>query len=96
LPDDERVAGGLNYFACDGGELVDVEDPGDLGEQALHEAEVAVGDARDGGDGFGVGEVLGAEREAEALPVVGEDEEQFVGASDSYRCAKPMRLYSCG
>lgn len=73
----------MHYFARDCGELVDVEDPGDLGEQALHEAEVAVGDPRDDGDGFGVGEVLGAEREAEALPVVGEDEAQLVDAEGS-------------
>jgi hypothetical protein len=48
------------------GQLVDVEDAGDLDEDALDEAEVAVGDARDGGDGFAVGEVLGAERQSEA------------------------------
>lgn len=42
-------------------------------------SEVAAGDARDGGDGFGVGEVFGGQRE-EALPVVGEHEAQFVAA----------------
>jgi hypothetical protein len=51
-----------------------------LGEEAVDEAEVAVGDARDGRDRFGVGEVLGGQREAELVPVAREYEVQLVGA----------------
>ena len=58
-PDDEVLAGGLDDFVGDGGEVVDVEDAADLGEEAVHEPEVAAGDPSDGGDGFGVGEVVG-------------------------------------
>jgi hypothetical protein len=39
LADDEGVAGGLYDFAGHGRQLVDVEDPGDLREEALDEAE---------------------------------------------------------
>ena len=51
-----------------------------MGEEAVDEPEVAVGDPGDGGDRLGVGEVLGGEFEAERAPVVGEDEPQFVAA----------------
>jgi hypothetical protein len=79
LSDDESVTGGLDHFARDGRELVDLEDARDLGKEAVDEAEVAVGDASDGSDGFAVGEVVGAESQAEPLPVVGQDEAQLVG-----------------
>jgi hypothetical protein len=80
LADDEAFAGGFDDLARDRGEVVDFEDALDLGEEAVDEAEVAVGDSGDGGDRFGVGEVLGGELKAERLPVVGEDEAQLVGA----------------
>jgi hypothetical protein len=37
---------------CNGFEFSDFEDPGDLREQSLKDAEVAAGDALDGGDGL--------------------------------------------
>jgi hypothetical protein len=55
--DDEGAAGGLDDIGRDGGQVVDPKDTVDLDEQALHEAEVAAGDAGDSGDGLGVGEV---------------------------------------
>lgn len=61
--DDEVFTGGFDDFAGDGGETVDGQDPLDLREEATYEPEVAAGDARDSGDGFGVGEVLGVEGE---------------------------------
>jgi hypothetical protein len=51
-------------------QLVDLEDPVDLGEQALHDPDVATGDARYCRQRFGLAEVLGGERQPEALPVV--------------------------
>jgi hypothetical protein len=54
-----RLTGGFDDFAADRGEVVYLQDAGDLREEALDEAEVAVGDTRDGGDCVGVGEVLG-------------------------------------
>jgi hypothetical protein len=63
--DDERVAGGLDDFAGDGLQLVDLEHAPGLREQAVNEPEVAAGDARDRGDGFDVGEVGRGQCEAE-------------------------------
>ena len=45
---------------------LDPHDALDLDEQAVNQAEVAAGDAPDGGDGLGVGEV----GEAELVPVL--------------------------
>jgi len=52
--DDEGAAGGLDDVAGDDGEVVDLHDTGDLGEQAVDEPEVPAGDASDRGDGLGV------------------------------------------
>ncbi len=49
--------------------MVDFEYAVDLGEEAFEESEVAAGDAFDGGDGLGVGEVVGVEGAAEVFPV---------------------------
>ena len=57
VADDEGVAGGLDGVACDDRQVVDVQDEFDLDEKAVHEAEVAAGDASDVGDGLGIGEV---------------------------------------
>ena len=77
--DDKRLAGGFDDFLGDRAQVVDLHDALDLREQALHEAEVAAGDAGDGREGFGVGEVVGGQGEAQLGPVVLQDEEQFVG-----------------
>jgi hypothetical protein len=45
----------------------------------LDEPEVAAGDAVDGGDGFGVGEVVGRKGEPEGGPAVLQDEGEFIG-----------------
>jgi hypothetical protein len=55
-------------FFGDGAQAVDLQDAGDLGEEALDEPEVTAGDAVDGGDGFGVGEVVGRKGEPEGAP----------------------------
>ncbi|MET3923333.1 hypothetical protein ABIB26_004294 [Arthrobacter sp. UYEF20] len=68
--DEQGFAGRFDDFLGDAVELVDVADARDLGEEALDEPEVAVGDAGDGGDGFGVGEVVGVDGQAEFLPAV--------------------------
>lgn len=57
-------------------ELVDSQDAVDLGEQSLQEAEAIAGDAGDGRDGLGVGEVVGIEFGSELAPVPGQDEGQ--------------------
>jgi hypothetical protein len=92
LADDERFAGGVDDFGGDRVQAVDLQDTLDLGEEACEEAEVAVGGTRDRADGLGVGEVCGAQREAEALPVVGEDEAQLVGAQRLVAVREAMRL----
>jgi hypothetical protein len=83
VADDQGAAGGLDDVAGDDGQVVDPQDPFDLGEQAVDEAEVAAGDAADGGDGLGVGEVGEVQGQAEAFPVAGEDEGEFVVAGGS-------------
>ena len=82
MADDERLACGVDDFGGDRLEVVDLEDPVDLGEQARDQAKVAAGGPGDCCDRFGVGEVLGGQAEVEASVVVGEDEAQFVGLSD--------------
>jgi hypothetical protein len=70
-----------------------------LGEQALYEAKVAPGDAADGGDGLGVGEVVEAEAQAEASPVAGQDEGDFVVVQRSVLVGEPdsaVELRVCG
>ncbi|MDR6639620.1 hypothetical protein J2Y68_003281 [Paenarthrobacter nitroguajacolicus] len=45
-------AGGCFYdVVCDGFELIDFQDAGDLGEESLEESEVAAGDSFDCCDG---------------------------------------------
>src|SRR5699024_1108977 len=56
-------------------EFVDLQDALDLWEEAFEQPEVAAGDPRDGGDGLGIGEVLGVEGLAEGAPVSLEDEQ---------------------
>ncbi|MDQ0821010.1 hypothetical protein QFZ79_003382 [Arthrobacter sp. V4I6] len=60
-------------------ELVNVADSHDLGKEPLDEPEVAVGDAGDGGDSFGVGEVRGVDAQAEFPPAIRQDEGEVVG-----------------
>jgi hypothetical protein len=81
--DDEDAGGGFDDVVGDGFELVDLEYSADLGEEAFEESEVASGDAFDGGDGLGVGEVVGVEGATETFPVAVEDEEEFVAADGS-------------
>ncbi len=47
---------------------------GDLCEEQLDEPEIPAGDAVDGGDGFGVGEVVCGQRQAECCPVALQNE----------------------
>ncbi len=74
LADDEALAGGLHHLGGDRAELVDVQHALDMGEEALHEAEVAAGDAGDRGDRLGVGVVGRIRAQPQALPLVFEDE----------------------
>ena len=92
MADDEAFARGFDDLARDRREVVDLEDAPDLGEEAVDEPEVAVGDPCDGGDRFGVGEVLGGELEVERLPAVGETKRSSCALSGRYWWAKPMRL----
>ena len=50
-----------------------------LGEEPLDEPEVPAGDAVDGCDGLGVGEVVCGQRWAECCPVALQDEGEFAG-----------------
>lgn len=56
-------------------------DPFDLGEESVDEAEVASGDAGDGGDGLGIGEVFGVQGLAEPFPAPIEDEQELVATN---------------
>lgn len=55
---DQRLTGGFDDFPGVHAQVVDLHDALDLGEQTLDEAEVAAGDAGDGCEPFGVGEVM--------------------------------------
>ena len=73
-------------------ELVDLHDPGDLGHEAFDESGVAAGDPYDGADGLEVVGVVRVERQAELVPVVGQDEREVVDVQGLYWWAKPIRL----
>jgi hypothetical protein len=75
--DDEVLSGGFDDFFGDGGDLVDLQEALDLVDESGGEAEVAVGDAGDGGDGFAGGVVVGVVQ-AQVGPVAGQDEGLFV------------------
>ncbi len=74
------LRGGLDDVAGDDGEVVDPQDAFGLYEQAVDEPEVAAGDAADGGDGLGVGEVGQVQGEAELASVAAQDERELVVA----------------
>ncbi|MEV0296430.1 hypothetical protein [Nocardia sp. NPDC050710] len=84
VPMTRVLAGGFDDVGGDGVEFVDSHDALDLGEESLQEAEVAAGDTGDGGDGLGVGEVVGVEFEAEFVPVPGQHECEFLA------CQRPV------
>jgi hypothetical protein len=69
VADDEDARGGFDDVVGDGVELVDFQDPVDLGEESFEESEVPARDAFDGGDGLRICEVVGVEGSAEARPV---------------------------
>lgn len=80
VADDENARGGFNDVVGNGVELVDLQHAIDLGEEPFEQAEVAAGDAFDGGDGLSVGEVVRVESPAESLPVAVENEEELFPA----------------
>ena len=82
VADDEDAGRSLNDVVRDGVELVDLQYPVDLREKSLEKAEIAAGDALDGGNRLRVGEVFRVESLAESFPGAIEDEEEFV-ASES-------------
>jgi hypothetical protein len=80
VADDGDAGGGFDDVVGDGVEFVDSQDSCDLREESFEEAEVAAGDAFDGGDGLCVGEAVGVEGAAEAVPVTVEDKAELVAA----------------
>ena len=80
VADDEDAGGGFDDVVGDCVELVDFEDPVDLREEPFEKAEVAAGDAFDGGDCLCVGEVVRVESLAESFPMTPENEEEFVAS----------------
>lgn len=64
--------------------------------RSIEEAEVASGDAFDRGDGLGVGEVFGVEGAAEALPVAGQDEQQFLAREGAVAVGEPEAAVELG
>src|SRR5215831_5408382 len=76
--DDQRASGGCDDIVRDDREAVDLEDAFDLHEEAMQKPEIPAGDAYDGGDGLGVGEIRVIEGQAELPPVPGQHEGEFV------------------
>jgi hypothetical protein len=56
VSDKERFLGGVNDFRCELARLIDVEDPVDLGDEAVGDSEAAVSGADDRSEGCGVRE----------------------------------------
>ncbi|MDZ7911976.1 MAG: hypothetical protein U5O16_09095 [Rhodococcus sp. (in: high G+C Gram-positive bacteria)] len=72
--DDEGARGGVDDVGGgDGGEVVDFHDAFDLREKLADETEVPCCQACDGGDGLGVGEVVGILEVALVVAVVEDD-----------------------
>ena len=78
--DHQQFPGCLYHLFGEGAQFVDRHDPSDLAEQALQQPKVAAGDANDGGDGFGIGEVAEVDHQTQFLPLVLEDEVHFLFA----------------
>ena len=76
IADDEDAGCGLDDVVGNGVELVDLEYPVDLGEEPLEKAEVAAGDAFDGGDRLRIGEIVRIKSLAESLPMTIENEQE--------------------
>jgi len=76
---EECFAGGVDDFGGDGSQVVDLSDAVDLGEQSVDEAEVAAGDAGDGGDRDGLGVIVVAGDRVVGVPAPGEDDGELVG-----------------
>ena len=76
--DDQGGAGGFEDVVGIGVQFVDLHDAFHLRAQPVYESEVAVGNPGNGGQGLGVGEVVGVEVMAELAPSTCEDKAQFV------------------
>ena len=87
--DDEGLSGGVDDVGGDDVELVDLQDAGDLAHESFDESEVASGDAGDGVGGLGVVCGVGIERQAELLPVVGEDDGEVFGVQGPVLVGEP-------
>jgi hypothetical protein len=90
--DDQRAAGGFDDFQGDGPDSVDLHEAIGVGKEPVQKAEVAAGNASDGGDGWGIGEIAEIQGQPEAAPVTAQDEGEFTVATGQYRWANPMRL----
>jgi hypothetical protein len=77
------VAASMTSSVMDSGSLI-LRDSGDLGEESFEESEVAAGDAFDGGDGLGVGEVVGSQSRSRS------QESRALAACDTRRDAGEM------
>ena len=105
---DEDAGGRFDDVVCNGFQLVDFQDAGDLGEQSLEEPEVASGYPFDCCDGLGVGKVLGVQCLSEAFKLAVQDEEEFLAAEGPVSVgeakaaielrvvAKALRRMTCG
>ena len=78
--DHQPLAGGLDHLLGDRAQSVDLQDARDLGEQPLHQPEVAAGDPRDRRQRLGVGVIVRRKRQPDLPPFVGEDEAQLLFA----------------
>ena len=76
--DDERAPGRFNDIVGDDRQTIDFKNAPDLHEEPVKQAKVAAGDACDGGDGLGVGEIGFVNGETELSPMARQNEGEFV------------------
>ena len=77
--DDQRFSGGLDDFPADNAQSVDLQHAVIWVKSRWTSRKFPAGDAVDGGDGLGVGEVVCGQRQAECGPLALQDEGELAG-----------------
>lgn len=86
---DKGAPGGIDNLVGNEGQLVDLHDPLDLGEQPMQEAEIAAGDAGDRGDGLRVRKISVVQTDAQRAPMTRQNEGQLVAGERPVMMREP-------
>ena len=82
-PDDQPFPGGFHHFLRDEVQLVNLQNPFDLGEEPLQQAEIPARDPDDGSTRFSIGEFRGMKCQAKLGPLLRQDKLELIAAQRS-------------